>query len=220
MTVLHDMTFPNESAEYRAARNDLLLAERDLRRQTEKVAALRRALPPGGRLKEDYCLTGPAGPVRLSSLFRPDSDTLFVYNFMLAPGGAPCPACTSFCDSLNGTARHLMKFHGLAVVAEAPLSEFQALADSRPWPHLPIYSSNGTTFKQDYRAVSAEGGQLPLLLVFRQTPDGIVLTYASELLFADSDEGQHPRHIDPCWPLWNLLDLTPGGRGQAFPSLD
>jgi predicted dithiol-disulfide oxidoreductase (DUF899 family) len=46
--------FPNESAEYRTARNELLNAEIALRRQTEAVAAMRRALPIGGEIKEDY----------------------------------------------------------------------------------------------------------------------------------------------------------------------
>jgi predicted dithiol-disulfide oxidoreductase (DUF899 family) len=30
-----------------------------------------------------------------------------------------------------------------------------------------------------------------------------------------------PRHVDLIWPVWNLLDLTPGGRGTDwYPSLD
>ena len=48
------MAFPNESAEYRQARNALLDAEIALRRQTEAVATQRRALPPGGEVREDY----------------------------------------------------------------------------------------------------------------------------------------------------------------------
>ena len=45
---------PNESAEYRAARDDLLRGEAELRQRTEDVAAERRALPLGGLVKEDY----------------------------------------------------------------------------------------------------------------------------------------------------------------------
>ena len=40
--------FPNESAEYRKARQNLLIEEIELRRFNERVAELRRALPPGG----------------------------------------------------------------------------------------------------------------------------------------------------------------------------
>ena len=50
MGTFHDRRFPGETAAYRAARDALLAAEAALREQTEAVAALRRALPPGGAL--------------------------------------------------------------------------------------------------------------------------------------------------------------------------
>jgi predicted dithiol-disulfide oxidoreductase (DUF899 family) len=40
--------------------------------------------------------------------------------------------------------------------------------------------------------------------------------YATELLFAKTESGQDPRHVDSIWPLWNLLDLTPEGRGKDW----
>jgi len=46
------ISFPRESPEYRAARNQLLAQEIDLRRAMEAVAILRRALPPGGLVFE------------------------------------------------------------------------------------------------------------------------------------------------------------------------
>lgn len=48
------ITFPGESAEYRAARDRLLEQEISLRRTTEAVAAARRDLSPGGEVPEDY----------------------------------------------------------------------------------------------------------------------------------------------------------------------
>jgi predicted dithiol-disulfide oxidoreductase (DUF899 family) len=48
------LTFPNETGEYRSARNALLAEEIALRQQIEAVAAHRRALPPGGEVPEDY----------------------------------------------------------------------------------------------------------------------------------------------------------------------
>ena len=82
-----DVTFPGESAEYRAARNELLAKEIDLRRQMEAVAAERRNLPPGGEVPEDYVFEGegPDGTpmnVRLSELFAPGKDSLAIYSFM------------------------------------------------------------------------------------------------------------------------------------------
>src|SRR5882757_3413290 len=88
--------FPNESAEYRAARNALLIEEIKLRRQLEHVAAHRRALPPGGVLPQDFELASETGPVRLSHLFG-KKDTLMVYSMMFGPQRkSPCPSCTSF----------------------------------------------------------------------------------------------------------------------------
>ena len=74
MNKYHDKTFPNESSEYREARNRLLEAEINLRRQTEEVADLRRNLPLGGVLKEDYVfdeldLEGKIKKTKLSELF-------------------------------------------------------------------------------------------------------------------------------------------------------
>ena len=57
--------FPNESAEYRAARTALLAEEIELRRHLERVAAQRRALPPGGKVIGDYRFRGRGRPPRL-----------------------------------------------------------------------------------------------------------------------------------------------------------
>jgi predicted dithiol-disulfide oxidoreductase (DUF899 family) len=81
------LTFPNESREYRRARNALLEQEIQLRRQMEEVAAARRALPAGGPVPEDYVFDGlgeDGAPtkIRLSELFRPGTDTLLLYNYM------------------------------------------------------------------------------------------------------------------------------------------
>jgi predicted dithiol-disulfide oxidoreductase (DUF899 family) len=32
-------------------------------------------------------------------------------------------------------------------------------------------------------------------------------------------EGGNMRHLDMIWPLWNVLDMTPAGRGQWYPEL-
>ncbi len=117
-----DVTYPGESAEYRAARNELLAREIELRRQTEAVAAARRELPPGGPVPEDYVFQGegPEGKemeVRLSELFAPGKDTLAIYSFMFprdpeddspAPfgrGRPPAPPCRGALPLLRGPAR-------------------------------------------------------------------------------------------------------------------
>src|SRR5262249_7924769 len=101
--------FPNESGEYRAARDRLPAGEKDLREQAQAVAALRRELPPGGVVAEDSVFEGADGEVRLSELFG-DYDTLVIYSFMFprtADDDTPCWSCSSILDSLDGAARHL-----------------------------------------------------------------------------------------------------------------
>src|SRR5258707_6058511 len=90
--------FPNESAEYRAARNALLIEEIKLRRQLEHVAAHRRALPPGGEISQDFVFASESGPVPLSTLFGSplfgNKDTLMIYSMMFGPQRkSPCPSC-------------------------------------------------------------------------------------------------------------------------------
>jgi predicted dithiol-disulfide oxidoreductase (DUF899 family) len=85
MSVDPAIRFPGESREYRHARNRLLEAEIELRRTIERVAAQRRALPPGGAVPDDYIFeeaAGEGGEVTFSQLFAPDRDTLVIYSFM------------------------------------------------------------------------------------------------------------------------------------------
>ena len=220
---LHERRFPGESDAYREARDRLLAAERDLRRQTEEVATLRRALPQGGAVKEDYVFqesaadsSGTATDIRLSELFAAGKDTLILYSFMYPPEGNACPMCTAFLDALNGNAKHITQRANLAVAAKAPLDTIRSFAASRGWGDLRLLSSGGNSYNTDYFAESPDGGQLPMINVFRKEADGIRHLYASELFFIAPEEGQHPRHIDAMWPLWNVLDLTPEGRGTDW----
>src|ERR1700759_5660014 len=97
---------PHESAESRQAREALLVEEIELNRHIARVAAQRRALPPGGEVKGDYQFLGEASsvkganPVGIAELFG-DKDTLFVYNWMYGPKRArPCPMCTAWLSSV------------------------------------------------------------------------------------------------------------------------
>jgi predicted dithiol-disulfide oxidoreductase (DUF899 family) len=230
------VTFPGESAEYRAARERLLGQEIELRRAMEAVAAARRKLPPGGVVPEDYLFqgVGPEGAptdVRLSQLFEPGRDSLVLYSFMFPrssgdkrPGPAsgetallpleegPCPSCVAFLDQLDGAAEHATQNLSLAVVAKSPLPRIVTFVRERGWRHLRFLSSAGNTYNRDYLAESAEGGQLPMLNVFRRDGETIRHFWGSELLYAPTDPNQDPRHVGTIEPLWNLFDFTPDGR--------
>ena len=72
------MRWPRESDEYRRARDELLEAEIELRRQEEAVAAQRRRLPLGGEVTGDYVFDSPSGPVSFAELFANGKDTLYL----------------------------------------------------------------------------------------------------------------------------------------------
>jgi predicted dithiol-disulfide oxidoreductase (DUF899 family) len=234
------VSFPGESAEYRAARDRLLEQEVALRRATEAVAEARRALPPGPAVSQDYVFQqlGPNGEpadVRLSELFAPEKPSLVLYNFMFprspgdtrpGPNGGrsarlpllegPCPSCVGLLDQLDGTAQHVSQRVNFAVVAKAPITRIAAFAQDRGWRRLRLLSSAGNTFKRDYLAESEDGSQMPMMTVFHRDGDTIRHFWSSEMLYAPADPGQDPRHMGTLEPLWNMFDITRDGRGTDW----
>jgi predicted dithiol-disulfide oxidoreductase (DUF899 family) len=217
---MHDSRFPGETTEYRAARDELLAEERRLRGEVERVAALRRRLPLGGLVPQDYAFEEIAGSgprtVRLSELFSDGKDTLVLYGFMFAPDKEACPMCTSFLDGLNGNAQHVTRRVNLAVAAKSPAARLDAYARSRDWKNLRMLSWGGSTFGHDYHCELATGAQNTILHVFVRRPDGVHHFWSSELNMIPAEPGQNQRHIDMMWPLWNVLDTTPEGRGTDW----
>lgn len=204
----------------------MIAQEIKLRNHIEEVAAQRRDLPMGGRLKEDYVFEEGAADLSdretvtrtpLSALFEDGKDSLVVYSFMYAPQAeTPCPMCTSLLDGLNGSAPHIGQRINLAVVAKAPIRKIRDWARQRNWRNLRLLSSGGTTYNADYFGEMPDGEQIGVVNVFQRTGDTIHHTYHSELIFVPSAEGQNPRHMDLIWPLWNVFDLTPEGRGEGW----
>jgi predicted dithiol-disulfide oxidoreductase (DUF899 family) len=230
------ITFPGESPEYRAARDRLLEQEIELRRATEAVAATRRELPPGGAVPEDYLFQGAgadgtATDVKMSELFAPGKHSLAIYSFMFprdpgderpGPDGgqtallplveSPCPSCVALLDQLDGAVEHASQHINFAVVAKSPLERILTFAEERGWRRLRLLSSATNTYNRDYHGETAEGAQRPMLNVFHRDGELIRHFWGSELMYAPTDPGQDPRHVGTLEPLWNLLDLTPGGR--------
>jgi predicted dithiol-disulfide oxidoreductase (DUF899 family) len=227
---LHTVRFPGETSAYRHARDRLLQAEMALRRQTEDIAALRRALPLGGAVPVDYFFDDEGDTpidtdidrrLRLSDLFESGKDSLVIYSYMFSPAMAhPCPSCSSILDALDGQIPHLRQRTNVAVVAKSPIQRIRHFARERGWRHLHLLSSAHNTYNTDYHGEAADGRQLPALNVFVRRDGQIHHTWCSELMFVASEPGQDPRHVDTIWPLWNVLDCTPEGRGVDWrPSL-
>ena len=220
MVKYHDLTYPNESSDYREARDALLTEEIELRRQAEKVSSLRRTLPLGGALKEDYVFQNLSGEdVKLSQLFSNKSPNLLIYGFMYRPGGDVCPVCTSLLDGLNGSASHIKQNLNFAVVAKASVEELNEWSNSRNWSNLTILSAGKTTYNLDYHAENEEERQLMMMNVFRKSDDGIFHSLGYEIKHAPRGDEQNPRQRDQIWPLWCIYDLTLDGRpSDWFPA--
>ncbi len=222
----HERRYPGESDAYRKARDELLQAELDLIDQVESVAAKRRKLPAGGPLKEDYVFEeGPAdlretqqvNEVRLSELFAPGKDTLVVINTMFAPeDDVPCPACNSLADGYNATAPHITDRVNFVLVSRAPIRKLRFWAASRGWTDVRLLSSFNNTFNADYHAEFAIDRQVPSITVFRKEDEGRIQHFYSVEAHLVPAQGRDPRHLDLYWPLWQLLDLTPEGRGTDW----
>jgi predicted dithiol-disulfide oxidoreductase (DUF899 family) len=214
-------SYPNESVDYRRARDALLAEEIELRRHIERVAVQRRALPPGGEVTADYRFEGEHGPVDFAGLFG-DKDTLVVYSYMFGPQRErPCPMCTSLLSAWDGEARDVEQQIALAVVARSPIGRLVAYKKERGWRDLKLYTDIDGSFSRDYLAIMPDGGDDAALNVFTRHDGTIRHFYAAEMGFPTSDPGQDPRGAPDLMPLWTILDMTPRGRDPHwYPKLN
>jgi predicted dithiol-disulfide oxidoreductase (DUF899 family) len=205
--------YPNESQEYRKARDALLKEERALVDQVKALAAKRRTLPLGGELKEDYVFQwandGKVGErVKFSELFG-DKKTLMLYSFMYGPHwDNPCPSCTSLMDGFDRSAYQVTRNAAFAGIAKAPPGKIDAWAKKRGWSQIALLSGFESSFQADYKCQGDNDDmQLPVMHVFTKKGGKIHHSWATEL---------PGNHVDTVWPYWNLMDFTPEGRPDVL----
>jgi len=210
---------PGESPEYAKVRDELQQAEVALRDQRERVAELRRSLP-GDQVVADTIFReirdGQPCDVALSELFDESDKPVVLMHFMY--GGSqtsPCPMCTSFADGYDGALPHLApKLHFAALIAGDP-GAFGEYARSRGWENLRVLGTGDSDLKRRLGFETEDGGQLPGVSVFtRNTAGEIVHFYSQCALLGEAGF----RGMDLFSPVWHYLDITPGGRGDFFPS--
>jgi predicted dithiol-disulfide oxidoreductase (DUF899 family) len=213
--------FPNESPEYRRAREALLAEEIELRRHIERVAEQRRALPPGGKVAKDYRFESEHGPVSFADLFG-DKQTLVVYSYMFGPQRErPCPMCTSLLSSWDGEARDVEQRVALAVVARSPIERLVAFKKERGWRSLKLYSDTTEDFSRDYGGLTPQGGDDAAFNVFTRRDGTIRHFWSGEMGSSSADPGQDPRGAPDLMPIWTIFDATPEGRGTDwYPKLE
>jgi predicted dithiol-disulfide oxidoreductase (DUF899 family) len=218
----------NESADYLSKREELRIAEIDLMRQRERVAELRRRLPQGAIVQDYEFVEGPADlsagdtpirTVRLSDLFTGKNRSVVVYHFMHGKRNTtPCPMCTLLIDGFNGVAHHLAQNLDFAIVAAADPPVLRAHARTRGWDNLRLLSCGTNTFKYDLGSEDAEGNQDSTVSVFSRDSNGTLRHVYSAHPSMSNDIKE--RGLDLLCPVYNILDLTPQGRGDWYASFD
>jgi predicted dithiol-disulfide oxidoreductase (DUF899 family) len=217
----------NEPAEYLARREELRLAEIDLMRTSERVAELRRGLPPGAPVQDYAFQEGPSDlhagdrpirTVRLSELFSRPGRALVIYQLMYGKRQtSPCPMCTMWIDGYNGVAQHLAQNVDFAIAAAADPATLRDHARARGWHNLRLLSCGDSTFKYDLASEDADGNQDSTISVFSRDDQGTLRHfYTSHPQMA---EDINERGLDLLSPVWNMLDLTPAGRGDWYAEL-
>jgi predicted dithiol-disulfide oxidoreductase (DUF899 family) len=217
----------NESEDYLAKREKLRLAEIESMRLRERVAELRRQLPEGAIIQDYVFEEGPADldagdaplrTVRLSELFTAPDRSLVVYHFMYGKKQTkPCPMCTMWIDGYNGVAHHLAQNVDVAIVAAAAPAALRAHARNRGWDRLRLLSCGTNTFKYDLGSEDREGNQDSTISVFTRANDGTLRHFYSAHPSMADDVME--RGIDLLTPVYNMLDLTPQGRGNWYAEL-
>ena len=218
----------NESAAYSDRRQELQQAEIALMLQQESVASLRRNLPADTEV-DDYAfsegprsLAGGDEPVRavkLSELFTSPSRALVIYQLMYGKAQtSPCPMCTMWIDGFNSVSEHITRNVDFVVAAAADPAALRAHARSRGWDRLRLLSCGESTFKYDLGSEEDDGSQESAISVFTLGADGSPRHFYTT--YPAMSEKINQRGIDLLSPVWSVLDLTPDGRGDWYPSLD
>jgi predicted dithiol-disulfide oxidoreductase (DUF899 family) len=125
--------------------------------------------------------------------------------------------CTMWIDGYNGVSHHLAQNFDFAIAAAADLPALRQHARSRGWRNLRLLSCANNTFKYDLRSEDAEGRQDSTVSVFTRDREGTLRhSYSAHPWMAEDIE---ERGIDLLTPVYNLLDLTPQGRGEWYAKL-
>ena len=193
-------TVPAE--EWKAAREQLLVKEKELTRARDALAAERRRMP---RMAVDgeYRFEGPDGPVSLLDMFEGRSQ-LIVYRFFFEPGvhGWPeggCPGCSMVADQVAHPAHLHARDTTLAFVSRAPQEDIARWKARMGWELIPWY-----TVTDDFDA-DFDVGEWHGTNVFLRDGDEILRTY-----YVDK------RGDEVMGGTWSYLDITALGRQEIW----
>jgi predicted dithiol-disulfide oxidoreductase (DUF899 family) len=208
--------------EWLRARKDLLTKEKELTRQHDELATLRRELP-WVRVEKNYAFQGPSGEQTLSELFHGHSQ-LIVYHFMLGPGWKEgCPSCSFLADHLDGALVHLAaRDVAFTAVSRAPYPEITPFKQRMGWQFVWV-SSQGSEFNRDFQVSFSKeevaNGELVYnygASIFRSEEAPGISVFAKDakgsVFHTYSTYGRGP---ESTMAAYQLLDMVPKGRNEA-----
>ncbi len=187
--------------EWNAAREQLLVKEKELTRARDALAAERRRMPwlP---VEKEYAFEGPNGRASLQDLFE-GRRQLVVYRFFYEPGVADfpergCPGCSFLADQVAHLAHLNARDTTLAFVSRAPQDDIQGLKERMGWD-VPWYTITDG-FDADHGVGEWHGTN-----AFIRDGDEVFRTY-----FVDS------RGDEAMGTTWAYLDITALGRQEEW----
>jgi predicted dithiol-disulfide oxidoreductase (DUF899 family) len=193
-------------AEWQAARDQLLVKEKEATRASDALAAERRRLPMV-RIEKDYVFEGPEGSPSLLDLFD-GRRQLILYHFMFAPTvngwpSAGCPGCSWFTDQIGNLAHLHARDTSLVLVSLAPLENIEPYKRRMGWT-VPWFSSAGNDFNVDFGLTTEEYETFGLSVFLRDGED-VYRTYFTTR-----------RGAEALGTVWSFLDVTPLGRQEQW----
>jgi predicted dithiol-disulfide oxidoreductase (DUF899 family) len=194
--------------EWEAARQELLVREKEHTRAGDALAAARRRMP-WMAVEKEYRFEGPDGPASLLDLFE-GRRQLIVYRFFYAPdvttyaeGGSyperACVGCSMMADQIAHLAHVNARDTTLAHASRAPQAEIQGLKERMGWEHIPWYTITDD-FDKDFGVDEWHGHN-----VFIREGDRIFRTYFV-----------HSRGAEHLGSTWSFLDITALGRQEDW----
>lgn len=192
--------------EWQHARDQLLVKEKAATHAKDALAAERRRLPMV-RIEKDYVFDSPDGKASLLDLFE-GRRQLIIYHFMFAPDvdgwpSAGCPGCSMVIDHIGPLAHVHARDTSFAVVSRAPLANLEGYKKRMGWK-VPWYSSDGTSFNEDFGVTTPEGETFGLS-VFLRMGDDVFQTYFTT-----------DRALEALDANFTLLDWTALGRQEDW----
>jgi predicted dithiol-disulfide oxidoreductase (DUF899 family) len=189
------------SEEWEAARQRLLVKEKELTRARDALAAQRRRMP-WLAVEKEYAFDGPDGRTNLPGLFagRPQ---LIVYRAFFDPGvyGWPehaCVGCSMIADHVGNLAHLNARDTTLVFVSRAPQPEIARLKARMGW-NIPWYTLTDE-FDADFGVDEWHGTN-----VFIRDGDRVFRTY-----FVNN------RGDEVFGNTWSYLDITVLGRQEEW----